>query len=169
MFGKRSTSTSAYIEADGPDATALELRLDGQGDLVPRGELVDEALAVAAQERRALAAHGLGDQEAVAVAVARKCRGVELDELQVGQVGVHCVGERMAAAGGARRVGALPQRRHPPVARIVPRAAIGSKPPARRSARRPTQRPSCCHSADALAGSSTSIRSARPRAPTGRA
>ena len=47
MFGEALDVDVAHVEADGPEATALELRLDGQGDLVPRGELVDEALAVA--------------------------------------------------------------------------------------------------------------------------
>ena len=48
-------------------------------------QLVDEALAVAAVQRGALAAHRLGDQEALAAGDAGHRRGVELDELEVGE------------------------------------------------------------------------------------
>ena len=47
---------------------------DRAGDVVARRELVDEALAVRAVERRALAADGLGDQEALAALERRRPR-----------------------------------------------------------------------------------------------
>ena len=47
---------------------------DRAGDRVARRELVDEALAVGAVQRRALAAHRLGDQEALAARAGRRPR-----------------------------------------------------------------------------------------------
>ena len=84
----------AHVEVDVPHAGLLQLGLDGAGDLVAGLELVDEALAVGVEERGALAADRLGDEEAVDAlggAAAELVRaagdhrgGVELDELEVG-------------------------------------------------------------------------------------
>ena len=58
---------------------------DRPGDHVARRELVDEALAVRVQERGALTADRLGDQEPLAALDAGDRGRVELDELQVGE------------------------------------------------------------------------------------
>ena len=63
-------------------------------------------------QRRALAADGLGDEEALAAADAGDRGGMELDELEVGERGPGGAGEQQAGAERARRVGrARPQRR----------------------------------------------------------
>ena len=112
------------------------------------------------EQRRALAAHGLGDEEAVAGAVAHERGGVELHELEVGEVRARRVGERQPDADRARRVGRAPPERG--------RAAGGEhggrarRSRARRSslaAVTPTQRPSLIRSADAVVCSNTSMRS----------
>ena len=53
--------------------------------MIARRELVDEALAVGVVQRRALAAHGLGDEEALAARDPGDRGRVELDELEVGE------------------------------------------------------------------------------------
>ena len=53
--------------------------------MVARRELVDEALAGGVEQRRALAAHRLGDEEALAARDPGDGGGVELDELEVGE------------------------------------------------------------------------------------
>src|SRR4051794_9337850 len=45
----------SHVEVHGAFATALELGLDREGDLVARGELVDEALTARVEQRRPLA------------------------------------------------------------------------------------------------------------------
>ena len=62
-------------------------------------------------ERGALAADGLGDQEALAALDADDRGGMELRELEVGELGAGGAGEQQAGAERARRVGrARPQR-----------------------------------------------------------
>ena len=56
----------AHVETDGRRAGPLEQRRDRPRDLVARGELVDEAVAVGVEQRRALAADGLRHEEALA-------------------------------------------------------------------------------------------------------
>jgi acetoin utilization deacetylase AcuC-like enzyme len=103
----------AHVEVHGPLAAPRELGLYGERDLVPRRELVDEALAPSVEKRRSLAANGLGYQEAVAWSVVAQRGGMELHELEVGEIGARAVGEREPGADGASRVcRALPERGH---------------------------------------------------------
>ena len=84
---------------------------DRARDLVARRELVDEALAVGVEQRRALAADRLGDQEALAARDAGDRGRVELHELEVGERGAGGVGEQQPDAERAGRVGrARPER-----------------------------------------------------------
>ena len=100
-----------HVQPDRGRAGALEQVVDRAGDGVARVELVDEALAVRAVERRALAADGLGDQEALAALEADDRRRVELGELEVGEHRAGVAREQQAGAEGAGRVGrARPQR-----------------------------------------------------------
>ena len=65
-------------------------------------------------QRRALPAHRLRDEEAVASGDADDRRGMELDELEVGQLGARGAGQQQAGSVRARRVGrARPQRGRP--------------------------------------------------------
>ena len=112
MLGKRARSTGPQVQAHRPRALLAQPLLDGQRHLVARRQLVHEPLAAGVQQQRALAAHRLGDQEAVARAVADQRGGVELHELQVGQAGARRVGQRQPDADRAGRVRrARPQRR----------------------------------------------------------
>ena len=95
----------AHVEPDVPGVLLGHLAEDGQRDLVARLELLDEALVVGVEQRRALAADRLGDQEALAARHAGHRGRVELDELQVGQRGARRVGEHHPDAERARRVG----------------------------------------------------------------
>ena len=86
--------------------------MDRARDGVARLQLVDEALAGGVVQRRALAAHRLGDEEALAAADPDDRGRVELDELEVGEVGARGARQQQAGAVGAGRVGrARPQRR----------------------------------------------------------
>ncbi len=74
-------------------------------------ELLHEALAVGLVQGRALAADGLGDQEPLAALEADDRGGVELRELEVGELRAGRAGEDEAGAERARRVRrARPQR-----------------------------------------------------------
>ena len=156
-----------------PDAVArVELALDGERDLVARRQLVDEPLAGAVVEQRALAADRLGDQEAVVLAAGRERGGVELDQLHVGERRAGGVRERHPGADRAARVrGALPQRgraaggqhRRARDHRAAARAPAGR-------ARTPMQRPSSVQidaGGRALEHLDPVVRA--PRAPTARA
>ena len=103
----------------------LELGLDRPRDLIARCELVDEALAGGVEERRALAADRLGDEEALAAGTPMTA------------VGWNCISSRSASAAPARwassrptpcEPGGLVVRAHsaaaPPVAMITARAEI---------------------------------------------
>ena len=96
---------SSWTEAAPP---ALQLALDRQRHLVARRQLVHEPLAVGVEQGGALAAHGLGDEEPVAGPVAHQRGGVELRELEVGEVGARRVRERQSHAHRAGRVGRAP-------------------------------------------------------------
>src|SRR5262249_10914374 len=106
--GELARVDRAHVEVDVAPAGLVQLGLDGAGDLVAGLELVDEALAVAGEERRPLAAERLGDEEAVDAggggaaelggAAGDHRRGVELDELEVGQGGARVAGQQQAAA-----------------------------------------------------------------------
>ena len=87
------------------------LALDRSRDLVARGELVDEPVALPVEQRRALAADGLGDEEAVG-AVGRDDRGrVKLHQLEVGERRSGIVRDQQSAAGRPRRIrGPRPER-----------------------------------------------------------
>ncbi len=86
---------------------------DALGDDVPGRELGQfvladhEAHAVAVDQVGALAAHGLGDERLLALRVRAEEQhgGVELHELQVGDLGSRAQGERDTVAGGDRGVG----------------------------------------------------------------
>ena len=114
MLGKRPRSSARMSRSTEGAPVASSSRLDRERDLVARRQLVDEALAGGVQELRALAAHGLGDEEAVARAVAAQRRGMELHELEVGEPRAGGLGERQSRADRAARVGrARPERGHP--------------------------------------------------------
>ena len=118
-----------------------------------------EALAVLVEERGALAADGLGDQEPVPRPLMTQGGGMKLHELQIGQLGAGRLRQREPGAD-RRWVGrALPEGGHSTGARMVARASTGSTAPLRERATSPTQRPSATVSAVAARGSSTSIRS----------
>ena len=86
--------------------------MDRARDRVARLQLVHEALAGGVVERRALAAHRLADEEALAARDPDDRRGMELHELEVGELGARRAREQQARAVGAGRVGgARPQRR----------------------------------------------------------
>ena len=85
MFGKRSASTWRMSSQTASVAGALELGVDRQRHLVAGRELVDEALALRVVEERALAAHGLGHEKAVARALEAERGRMELHELEVGE------------------------------------------------------------------------------------
>ena len=106
------------------------------------------------EQRRALAAHRLGDQRAVVLGARQRQRGgVELAELEVGELGAGRVGEHRAGADRAPRVGrALPERR----------AAAGGQH--RRAAPR-SRRASVTTPGAALAVAPQRERRGRPRAP----
>ena len=144
-LGKRARSTERMSRPTAAVPLRSQLRLDRERDLVARRELVDEALAVGVEQRRALAADRLGDQEAVARAVAAQRGGVELHELEVGQRGAGGVGEQQPGADRAARVGgALPERGHAAGGEHHARGrARAAASPRRGRATSPTQRPSC--------------------------
>ncbi len=102
MLGKRRDVDPAHVQRHGALAALAQLGLDRQRHLVARRQLVHEALPVRVEQGGALAAHGLGDEEPVAGAVAHQRGGVELRELEVGEVGAGVVRERQADADGAR-------------------------------------------------------------------
>ena len=98
------------IEEDGPAVLRLHLARDRAGDDVARRELAvgvrveREAPAVLVDERRTLAADGLGDEERLADAEDRR---VELEELEVAHLGAGAQRRGDAVAGrdrGIRRV-----------------------------------------------------------------
>ena len=103
----------AHVEQDG--AALAQLGLDRESHLVARRQLVHEALAILGDQLGPLAPHGLGDEEAVMPVVRMdESRGVELHELDVGEIRAGRMGERHADAGGAARIGrAPPERRRP--------------------------------------------------------
>ncbi len=87
------------------------LALHGQGDLVARGELVDEPFAAGVEQQRALAADRLGDEEAIGAVGRGHGGGMKLHELEVGQLGAGGVGEQQPASDRPRGIGgARPQR-----------------------------------------------------------
>ena len=101
----------------GRRCAALELRVDGAGHDVARGQValrvdaLHDATAVPGDQGRALAAQRLGQQEAVARRAGRERGRVELHELHVGHPGAGAVGQGDAVSGGAGRVGgAGPER-----------------------------------------------------------
>ena len=83
MFGKRLVSTAPHVEEH--LVARAQARVDRPRDLVPGRELVHEALAAGVDDQRALAAHGLGHQEAVELSLRAQRGRVELHELEVGQ------------------------------------------------------------------------------------
>jgi hypothetical protein len=92
-------------------ALLAHLQRDRPRDLVARGELVDEALAAAVDERRALAADRLRDQEALPPADPGDRGGMELDELEVGEARARLLGQEQPDPDRPRRVRrARPQR-----------------------------------------------------------
>src|SRR5436190_12251385 len=80
------------------------LVLDRERDLVAWSELLDEALAIAVQQQRALTADCLRDQEAIAAVGGYERGGVELLELHVRQRGTCIQPQRHARAYDAGRV-----------------------------------------------------------------
>ena len=102
------------VEIDVVVAPLLHLVVDGPGHDVARGErearviLLHELLAVERTEHAAIAAHGLGDEVAGAVAGVEQGRGVELDELHAAHRALGPVDHRDAVARGHQRVGGVP-------------------------------------------------------------
>ena len=131
----------AHVEVDArPRRSRCMLRPDRARDLVARRELLDEALAVGVEQRGALAADRLGDEEALAALDAGHRGRVELHELEVGERGAGAAGEQQADAERARRVGrALPQRGRAAGGEDRPRAR-GSRARPRRRRRRSARR-----------------------------
>ena len=88
MLADESLALVGDVEVDAVEAALLHLGVDGAGHDVARGELGarvvlrHEALAVGQLQQPALAAHRLGDEEALGVRVV-EAGGVELDELHV--------------------------------------------------------------------------------------
>ena len=110
-FGKRPGSTIVMSRPTEVAPVRWSRRKMARATRVARVELVHEALAVRAVERRALAADGLGDQEALLALEADDRRRVELRELEVGEHRAGLAGEQQAGAERAGRVGrARPQR-----------------------------------------------------------
>ena len=73
-------------------------------ELAARIGIEREPAAVLFHEMRAGAAHGLGDERRRVHAGELERRGMELQELEVAQLGPHLVRERPAVAGGAERI-----------------------------------------------------------------
>ena len=112
--GKAAQVHPAHVQAHRLLAALLQLPLDREGHVVAGRELVHEPLAPRVQERGALAPHRLGDQKAVAGTVVAQRGGVELHELEVGQLGAGREGQRQARPHRTARIGgALPQGGHP--------------------------------------------------------
>ena len=102
-----------HVEALAVDRAQVEqrgaARVDGAGDNVARRELVGEAPTVVVEQRGALAAQGLAQQQARA----RERGRVELHELEVGDGRACAPGHRDTLPGRAGRVGgALPEGGH---------------------------------------------------------
>ena len=91
---------AAHVQADRRRARARELVEDRARHGVARGELVDEALAVRAVQRGALAAHGLGDQEALSAREPDDGRRVELADFEVRQRGAGGLREHQPGSNG---------------------------------------------------------------------
>ena len=85
--GKERGVDAAHVEADRCGARALQQRRDRPRDLVARRELLDEALAVGPVQRRALAADRLRDEKALTAGDPGHGGGMELEELEVGEIG----------------------------------------------------------------------------------
>ena len=83
---------ATHVQPDGPLARGLEQSLDRAGDLVTRGELVDEAPAGGVEQRRAFAADRLRDQEALAATHADDRGRVKLQQLEIRQCSSGSVG-----------------------------------------------------------------------------
>ena len=115
MFGKRSTSHVRACRADRPARRVRsQLGLDGERDLVARRQLVHEALALARRSRCAPSPRTASViEEAVARAVEPQRGGVELHELEVGEVRrpPRCARLQARADRPARVGGALPTAR----------------------------------------------------------
>ena len=143
----------------GAPSAPVRRPFDGGRDLVARRQLVDEALAAVVDQRGAVAADRLGDQEAL-VARRREQRGrVELQELEVGELGAGGVGHRQPAADRGRRIGRTRPQRGAAAGRenhCARRRACGPRSSPMRT-RTPTQRPSSIASALAEACSTTVI------------
>ena len=77
---------AAHIERDRRDSLGLHQVPDRAGDLITRGQFLNEPLSARAVQRRALAADRLGDEEAFAPLDPCDGRRVELDELHVGEL-----------------------------------------------------------------------------------
>ena len=89
-FGKSAGSTARMSRLTERAPVRVELAFDRVCDRVSRRELVDEAVAVAVQQGRALTADRLGDEEAVVAVRGVHGGRVELHQLEVGEA---CAGE----------------------------------------------------------------------------
>ncbi len=100
------------VEEDVVGVVTLHLRPDGAGDHVAgrqlglRVALHHEAPAAGVDQDAAFAAHRLADQEAGRPLFPER-RGVELEELHVGELGACLVGQGRGAAVGGGRVGGV--------------------------------------------------------------
>ena len=110
--GEARRVDGGHVEVHRGSAGLDEQAVDRARDGVARLQLVDEPLAGDVVQRGALAAHGLRDEEALAPGDPDDRGRVELDELEVGEVGARGAREQQARSVGAGRVGrARPQRR----------------------------------------------------------
>ena len=103
----------SHVEQDG--AALAKLGLDRESHLVAWRQLGHEALAILGDQLGPLAPYGLGDEEAVMPVVRmHEGGGMELHELDVGEICARRMGKSHPYTGGAARVGrAPPERRRP--------------------------------------------------------
>ena len=102
--GKPSGVDASHVEDDVSFAAAGELLVYRPRDLVPWCQLRDEPLLLAVQQETALAPDGLGDQEAVELSLPRERGGMELKQLEVGQLRPRHAGEVQSPPHPPRRV-----------------------------------------------------------------
>ena len=95
----------AHVQVYGRSSGQRHLLLDGSGDLVAGGELVDKPLPGGVEQPRALAADCLGDEKAVAPVRRRDRRRMKLHELEIGEGSARAEGQQQSTAGRPGGVG----------------------------------------------------------------
>ena len=154
-MGKSAGSISRMSSATAVAPLAARLRWIARATSSRGASSSTKRSPLASSRRGALAADGLGDAEALAPGDADHGGRVELDELEVGELGAGAVGQQQADAERARRVRRPRPERGGAAGGRSPGAGAAIRRPSSQAT--PTQRPSRTSSPLARAFSITSI------------